>query len=534
MTLETVYCLLPELLLVLVATGIYLGGAFLPGRQYWTWVAVAGLLAAAALLTQQYCALYMLPGGGEVPLLAIDVGGPLATDLLAQFVRFLAIVLGMGLVLMTSRQGPEVQTPELVATLLMATAGVMLVGVAGELVLLFVALELLSIPTYVLLYLGRGDAANQESTVKYFFLSILSSALLLYGFSFLYGLAGSTRLDEVRAALAAAGGGEAANLLMARLALVLVFAGLSFRIAAVPFHFYAPDVYQGTTHLNAALLSVLAKLVGFVALIRVLAVAMPGLEMFGWRVALILAVLTMTVGNLLALWQDNVRRLLAYSSIAHAGYMLIGLAVGFASTGGAASAEQLDGLAATLFYLGVYGFATLGTFAALVYLGRPTRQLDSVDELAGLAQSHPFSAATIALFMFSLAGIPPLAGFWGKFLLFGSALSVDGAGGGALRNWFVALAIIGVLNAAVAAAYYLRIIAVMYFRQPLDKAAGEGGRGAAVAMAACGILVVALGLLPTPLITGAEAASKAAFATPSQQTETATTQPALEHLAADR
>jgi len=493
--------LTPEIVLVAVATLIYVVGAFVSGRAVWTWVALTGLLVAAAALVWN---------GSD----ALTVAGPLLPDALGSYGRWLALLMGAGLVLLNTRASPQTRQPEIMGTLLILTAGVMLVAGAGEMVLLFLGLELVTIPTYVLLYLSRHNAASQESTVKYFFLSILAAAVFLYGLSFLYGIAGTTHLADVYQALAAAGdnGGEGAALnipMLGGIALVLIFAGLAFKMAAVPFHFYAPDVYQGTSNPNAALLSVAPKIAGVVALIRVVVAAMPQMEESAWHIALILSVLTMTLGNVVALWQDNIRRLLAYSSIAHAGYMLIGVAVALAATG-----DGPDGIGATLLYLCVYVLATTGTFAALVFLGGRGRQIDGVDQLAGLARSHPLSAAAVAIFMFSLAGIPPLAGFWGKFTLFAGALGVEGAAGEMTltAKWFIALAVIGVLNAAIAAAYYLRIIAVMYFRAPLKPPAGEGGLGAGLATLACAVLVLALGIYPGPLVSQSNTAGRAARA----------------------
>ena len=239
---------------------------------------------------------------------------------------------------------------------------------------------------------------------------------------------------------------------MVPLAMLLIFGGLAFRLTAVPFHFYSPDVYQGTSHANAGLLSTLPKIAGLAALARILLTALPGWEPLGWKAVLVVSVLTMTVGNILALWQNNIRRLLAYSSIAHAGYLLIGVAVALAfrtvaapvatttypatsttaaaksaasdatAKEGAATATDVtvagvDGLGAAMFYLAVYIFATLGAFAALVYLSHSQRQIDTLDDIAGLNRTHPMVALVVALFMFSLAGVPPLAGFWGKFSL---------------------------------------------------------------------------------------------------------------------
>jgi len=274
---------------------------------------------------------------------------------------------------------------------------------------------------------------------------------------------------------------------------------LSFRLTAVPFHFYAPDVYQGTTNANAALLSVIPKLAGLTVLVRILWWAMPDAGHIALWIAVALAVLSMTLGNVLALWQDNVRRLMAYSSIAHAGYLLIGLAAALATHN--APPGAWDGIGAIMFYLCVYAAATIGTFAVFEHLGRHGGRLEGIDELAGLGREKPADAAMLAVFMFSLTGIPIMAGFWGKFQIFGSALSVDATPpfSGLLRLVFLVLAVIGVLNAAVSAAYYLRIVAVMYFRAPLGKPRADGGPGALLAAAICCILTLALGLYPRPL-----------------------------------
>ena len=337
--------------------------------------------------------------------------------------------------LLASRPAGTPAAPEYVGLLLLTVAGMMLVAVANELVLVFVGLELVSIPTYILLYLGRNDVASQESATKYFFLSILASAILLYGFSFLYGTTGSTDLAAIRQRLASPAAASGGLLALAKVALVMIFAGLGFRITAVPFHFYAPDVYQGTTQANAGFLSVVPKIAGFMVLLRLVAVGMTGIGPYPWRIALVLAILTMTLGNFVALWQDNVRRLLAYSSIAQAGYMLIGLAACLAAPG---NPDAANGAAALLLYLLVYAVATLGAFAALDCLSGKgdrhllceapegpsrqkvpvpfsQRQIDGIDELAGLAWTtgwtRRFLAWALALFFFSLTGVPPLAGF---------------------------------------------------------------------------------------------------------------------------
>jgi len=501
-TPQTILLLLPEMILVGVAIVIYLAGAFAPGKGGWSKVALVGLVAATAALWRQ-------------PANPLEIGGPLTVDSLGQFFRGLSLVMGALFVLTSARRANQSQGAEVIGSLLLVISGMMLVASASDLVLLFVGLELISIPTYVLLYLGREGRESQESAVKYFFLSIFASAILLYGFSFLYGAAGTTSLTEIRQSLAAANlsGSELAGrgaIGMAPIALVLIIGGLAFKLAAVPLHFYAPDVYQGASNANAGLLAVAPKLAGVVVLVRIIAASMPGLEAFGWQMTIVLAMVTMTLGNVMALWQHNIRRMLAYSSIAHAGYMLIGLSVALAASGQGETSE--NGMTALLLYMTVYALATAGTFAALTYLSGDGSSIDDVDQLAGLCRTKPGVAAAVAVFMFSLAGIPPLAGFWGKLSLFASALAVEPNGStlfGEPRMWFVALAVLGALNAAIGAAYYLRIVAAMYFRPTSEKQTDHAaGAGALTAMWTTAVLVVLIGLHPSGVVSRATRAAE--------------------------
>ena len=383
--------------------------------------------------------------------------------------------------------------------LLLTVAGMMLVAVANELVLIFVGLELVSIPTYVLLYLGRNDVASQESAAKYFFLSILASAILLYGFSFLYGTTGSTDLAAIRQRLAVAGTAGGGLHWLAKVALVMIFAGLGFRITAVPFHFYAPDVYQGTTQANAGFLSVVPKIAGFMVLIRLVAVAMAGIGPYPWRIALVLAILTMTLGNLVALWQDNVRRLLAYSSIAQAGYMLIGLAACLAAApGNAAAGNGAAHCCSTCWSTPRPPSVPLPPWIASREEKGTDRSMASMSwpDWPGRPVGCGASGLGLALFLFSLTGIPPLAGFWGKLAVILSALNT-GADDAGTQGWFIALAVIGVLNAAVSAGYYLRVVGVIFFRTPLATPPTREEPGLSLlATALCVLLVLAIGIMP--------------------------------------
>lgn len=519
MTAETFALLVPEAILVVGALAIYLAGTFVANRVIWSGAAVAVVLAAGV-------ALYWMTGQTAQP------PGPIADDLLSLVGRWLSISAGLVFVLICGRK-TDAQAPEFFGTLLILIAGMMVATSARDLAMLFLGFELVSIPTYVLLYTARHaqgrDVGGEESSIKYFFLSIFSSAIFLFGVTLLYGATGSLLLSDVYEALATGTSATAGaamthemQLPLARMALLMIIAGLGFKITAVPFHFYAPDVYQGTSNAAAGLLSVAPKVAGIWALIRIVCYAMPGYELQAWRLFLVLAMLTMTVGNALALRQTSIRRLLAYSSIAHAGYMLIGLAVasGWHITRAPGShALMIDPVAAVIFYMIVYAIATLGVFAALVWLGSEKRSVDQIDDLGGIGYAKPIPAIALVVCLFSLAGMPPLVGFWGKFGLFFSAVELDPGGplGTSIREWSLGLAIVGGINAAVAAAYYLRLIGVLYSsRSPAEPLPAQGGAGALLVTMSAAIASVMLGLAPAALSDATDRASVAGRATISQ------------------
>lgn len=432
--------------------------------------------------------------------LPAEPAGGLILDCLGLYLRWLSLAVMALLVLVGSSAASRHQGSEYLGTLLLLGAGLMTAAVADNLVLLFLALELVSIPTYILLCLGRSDAANYEAAAKYFFLSLLASALVLYGMSFLYGASGSLDLRDIRARLAALPLQEAYWGGWVKIGIVFLLAGLGFKIAAVPFHFYAPDVYQGTTYPNAAVLAAAPKIAGFTALVRVLVEAIPMMDGYtlSWRVVMALGILTMTLGNLTALWQEHLRRLLAYSSIGQAGYILAALTVGL---GGADVSSREDGLAAVLLYLAVYALAAIGAFSVLEGLRRTGRPVETLDDLAGLSRHRPWAAAGLAVFMFSLAGVPPLAGFWGKWAVVLGAIktSLSPSASPAQRVWFMMLAVLTMLNAAVAAAYYLRVAGAAYFRPPTQAHEAARTVGPWIAAVICGLVCVGVGLMPWPL-----------------------------------
>jgi NADH-quinone oxidoreductase subunit N len=500
--LANVYLLaLPEIVLILSACLLFLGGAFRQDRHLWAMKALAVLAVAVFILALPF---YRQPADPLFALKAPDMVQPLVLDRLALLIKIVAFVGGAVLVLFGWNEVSDDLAAEYFACLLIIIAGVGLSAMANDLVVLFLSLELISIPTYVILYLQKTDLGAREAAVKYFLLSVFSTALLLFGFSYLYGLCGTTNITALLDGLRATDTGRLP--LIALVALVMVVAGLGFKITAVPFHFYAPDVYQGTSLSSAALLAFVPKLAGFAALLRILDFVWPGSKPPGVALGTqapilfwILAAMTMTVGNILALLQDNLKRMLAYSSVAHAGYMLIGLAT---APELAHPSAAVGGAEAVVFYLVSYGAMTVGAFAVLAYLSTPQAPIETVDDLAGVSRSHPGVALMMAVFMFSLIGMPLTAGFAGKFFLFLGALEVRPEQA-LLFRW---LALIAALNAAAGAWYYLRVIAAMYLRTPLRPIDKPRAWPGLAAIAVCAAVTLILGVYPTPLLQAARAA----------------------------
>jgi NADH-quinone oxidoreductase subunit N len=371
---------------------------------------------------------------------------------------------------------------EYYALVLFATVGMMLMAAGTDLLVIFLALELMSLSLYVLAGTFRTRPEGNEAALKYFLLGAFASGFFLYGIALLYGATATTNLGRLGAALSAAGAARD-PMVLAGLALVLV--GFAFKTSAVPFHQWAPDVYQGAPTSVAALIATGSKAAAFGALVRVL-LAMRPLEA-DWIAALwLLAALTMTVGNVVALAQSNVKRLLAYSSIAHVGYMLVGLAAGLSS-----------GAPAVLFYLGVYAVASVGAFGTILLLQREGEEAVDLAAYGGLAGRHPFLALGLTVFLLALIGMPPTAGFVGKFYLFSAAI----------QQGLVSLAVLAVLNSVMAAYYYLRLIVYMYMREP------EGAPTTALVTPAASIALLMsawftlqLGLWPGPVLAMAQRA----------------------------
>ncbi len=422
---------------------------------------------------------------------------------LSYYVRWSTLIIGVLLLLVNWRVPADREQGEFFGMMLCSLAGLMLTGSANDLVILFLALELVSVPTYVLVALSRTDSRASEAAVKYFFLGALAAAVLAYGFSFLFGLAGTTVLTSVSGdSLWAYFGGNGAMSTFALIGMVLAFGGLSFKVAAVPFHAYVADVYEGAASPVTGLLGFLPKAAGFVAMVKLMAMChwqLPDSLMWMlWGVAAV----TMTVGNVLALLQKNVKRMLAYSSIAHSGYMLVGLLVGPARDESHGSGGPMrDGVAAMLFYIVVYGAMNLGAFAVLANLRIKGRAVETLDDLAGLSRRAPLLALAMAVCVFSLMGFPPTAGFMGKVYLFWGAFSTG-------EQALVVLAVLGVVNSAIAAAYYLRIVAACYMREPAAEVVGEGGWAMRLALAVCSVAMIVLFIRPTEVVRHAQTATR--------------------------
>jgi NADH-quinone oxidoreductase subunit N len=497
-TLRSVFVhVVPEMVLVGTACLQFLLGCVYNRRWLWALVAVLGLLASILIAGLQR------PAG-----ITAAEAAPVYTDALASLSRWIALLAGLVLIGLSWPEVPGPRAAEYYGCLLTLIAGVSLVGRANDLLILFLALELVSIPTYVLLYLPRRTVAAQEAAIKYFLLSVAASAVLLFGFSYLYGAVGSLRLPGIVTALAQLH----ANAVMplALLGAVLVLAGLSFRLTVVPFHFYAPDVYQAGPTGVVALLAVLPKIAGFIALGRIFGWFTPDpwhlpfpsltqLPLIVW----ILAVITMTVGNFVALRQDNFRRMLAYSSIAHSGYMLIAGVIASAWPDVAGSVlpvtPLVGGMEALLFYLVTYAIMTFGAFAVLAYLDTPDRPVSAMDDLAGMGRSHPVMGLALAIVLLGLIGMPFTTGFVGKFLLFVGALTAPATLPEQGRLYQI-LALIAGVNAAVAAVYYLRVIGILYLREPLRPLPHTWAVLPAMTAIVLAITTLVFGVYPQPLL----------------------------------
>ncbi len=463
--------ILPEIILCAAGVLIMVAEPFLGryGRAAGAALAVAGLAgsAAAVLLT---------------PRTPVDLlfHGMVTLDLFGAYCRLLFAAIGVLMALGAAAYLRREELPhgEFHALLLFATAGMNFMVTGADLVMTFVGLEILSIATYVLAGFRRRDPRSNESGMKYFFMGAFSSAILLYGIALIYGAAGSTNYGAVRRFMA--GFSNLSELpLMLALGIGLVVVGFSFKVAAAPFHVWTPDVYEGAPTPVTAFMSVGPKAAGFAALVRILFQLVPPDQPVWTQLLLVSAVLTMLVGNLGAIPQRNIKRLLAYSSIAHAGYLLIGLVTASAT-----------GLAAMLFYFAAYLLMNIGAFAVVALVSGPGETRVAIDDYRGLGFRQPVLSFPLTVCLVSLAGIPATAGFIGKFFLFSAAVERE----------LYTLVIIAILNSLVSVYYYLRVVVVMFMQEPGEPAAVEIPAAAGAVIVACSLLIIVFGLFPSSLL----------------------------------
>ncbi|HEX8939455.1 MAG TPA: NADH-quinone oxidoreductase subunit N [Candidatus Limnocylindrales bacterium] len=471
----------PIAVAVLVAAAILVVDIVLPGRR--------GPAIATALVGLAVVALVIL-AVGRTPATAF--GGAYSADDLTTFLDILFVCIAALTILFAPDylEPRDLPVAEFAAVLVFAVTGAMLIAAATDLVVLFVALELMVLPGYLLVAFAKRDAYATEGAIKYFLLGSFSSAIFLFGLAFTWGLTGTTRIAEVAAQLSrlASGGGISAGLAMG---LALMTTGVAFKMAAVPFHYWTPDAYQGSPTPVTGYLSVGPKVGAFAIALRLFVGALDPLRADWLPVVIVLAAITMTLGNLVAITQDNVKRMLAYSSIAHTGYILVGLA---AFGGG----QQL-GIQGLLFYAAAYTFMNLGAFAVVTALQRRPGVTSQLTTFAGLGRREPLLGVLMTLFLLSLTGIPPLAGFFAKAYVILAAVQAGG--------WLTVLAVIAVLNAAAAAFYYLRVVVYMYMREPAEEALPSGQSGLfRIGLAVTAVVTVVLGLVPGVLTVVQQAA----------------------------
>jgi NADH-quinone oxidoreductase subunit N len=467
--------LAPELILAVGAMALLMLGVFTRRErgELILWLAVA-LLALAGIFVANGTSTATLFGNSFI----VD---PFARTLKLLTLTGAAVALLMSVDYWREAGGVKFEFPILI---LFATTGMMMMISANDLIALYVGLELQSLALYVVAAFKRDSARSAEAGLKYFVLGALSSGMLLYGASLVYGFTGSTEFARIAAAVQPSG----ANLGLI-FGLVFLMAGFAFKISAVPFHMWTPDVYEGAPTPVTAFFAAAPKLAAMALTVRVLITAFPAVTIEWQQIVVFLSIASMALGAFAAIGQTNIKRLMAYSSIGHMGYALVGLAAGTA-----------DGVAGVIVYLAIYLVMTLGTFACILAMRRGGRMVEDIDALSGLSRTQPLMAFMLAMLLFSLAGIPPLAGFFAKFYVFLAAIHAG----------LYALAVIGVLLSVVGAYYYLRIVKLMYFDAPAERFEPMQTPLAAV-LGVSGGLILLYFVYPAPLVAAASVAANSLF-----------------------
>ncbi len=464
----------PEIILGLGAMALLMLGVYSDERKV-VWIDILSivLLAAAGV------AVILLPPGKLVTF-----GGSFVVDDFARFLKILAILGSAAAILMSidyDRREKQ-QRFEYSVLIVLSTLGMLMLISAADLIALYLGLELMSLPLYVVAASHRTSLRSTEAGLKYFVLGALSSGMLLYGASLVYGFTGTVNFAGI--AKSAADGGT--GLIFG---LVFLFAGFCFKVSAVPFHMWTPDVYEGAPTPVTAFFAAAPKVAGIAMFVRASVTAFPGIATQWQEIVAFVSIASMLLGSFAAIGQRNIKRLMAYSSIGHMGFALIGLAAGTS-----------EGVQGVLVYIAIYITMTLGTFAVILSMRRDGGMVETIDQLAGLSRTHPATAFCMAMLLFSMAGIPPLAGFFAKFYVFLAAI----------RAGLYVLAVVGVLASVVGAYYYLTIIKTMYFDDPAEGFYGMPGE-LRVVLGVCTLFNLLFFTYPAPLIGVATAAAQSLF-----------------------
>ncbi len=477
----------PELFVAVAAMALLMLGVFRgeASARNIAWLTVLVLIAAALLVL----------GGPEDGAIAFN--GLFVVDRFAEFAKVL-ILLGTALAVVMSMgyaQRANMERFEFPVLLLLAGLGMMMMVSANDLIALYLGVELQSLALYVVAAFRRDSLRSSEAGLKYFVLGALSSGLLLYGASMVYGFSGTTnfvRLGEIL------GGGEPSLGLV--VGLVFIVAGLAFKVSAVPFHMWTPDVYEGAPTPVTAFLAVAPKVAAMALIIRVLFDPFGALIGQWQQVVIAISIASMVLGSFAAINQSNIKRLMAYSSIAHMGFVLVGVAAGNES-----------GVQGVLLYLAVYLFMNVGAFTCILLMRREGRMVEGIADLAGLSRTQPVMAAAMAIFMFSLAGIPPLAGFFGKLYVFLAAIEAARSTSPPSTELY-ALVVIGLLASVVGAFYYLRIVKLMYFDEPVGAFDRPLGGSMTAILAGTALVTLLFFIVLAPVLDGAAEAAAVLFA----------------------
>ncbi len=470
--MQSMMPILPEAIVIIVGLTVLVFDFFIEKerKSLLGWYSLAGITIAA------YASYTLMPMSG------VFFGGTFHFDPFATFFNFVFyIACGLGiLVSINYLEVEDIHRGEYYALMLFATSGMMFMASAGDLIILYLGLELMALSIYILAGFMRGSNRSNEAAIKYLILGAFSSGIMLYGMSLLYGLTGTTNLSGILAFLRVA---DLSNPIIF-LAMIMLTVSFGFKVAAAPFHMWVPDVYEGAPTSVTAFMSAGPKVAGFAVLLRVFLYTFEPLREHSTAILAGLAVLTMAVGNVMALSQTNIKRMLAYSSIAHAGYALVGLAAG-----------GPDGAASVMLYVLIYAFMNMGAFGVVIMLRKAGERGEEISDFAGLGKTNKTAAFLMLIFMFSLTGIPPLAGFIGKFYIFKSAVQAG----------LVWLAVAGVLFSAISAYFYLRVIMVMYMHEPKESIELSSAPSLALALAISVTAVIVIGVYPTDLLNYARA-----------------------------